>query len=410
MLRFIMIIAVGLATMATPADAASVKIAVIENVSGPGSTTNREFALATRYWVELVNANGGIKGTRLEYLEYDSQGATAVAAEKFRSAVADGARIIVQGGSSAIAGQLTEDVRKHNVRNPGQPVLYINPGSEALELTGEKCHYYFFRFATNALMRVKALIVVMKQAGDLGTKVFSINQNYSWGKDMQAATDAYAQIGNYVVVDRVLHDTNKIQDFGPYVARIKASGADTVITGNWASDLVLLMKEVGTSGLKVKFGTMFLDLPGSLESAGEAALGYYTVESSNKEVGGEATIALYDEYKKRVGHDPSSSETRTLFALRTLEAAVAATDTSNGIDVTAIARALEQAKFESPVGEISVRREDHQASVPLIVSRVGPDAKYKREGLSLGFKPVRVVPGPGAINPVQPSCKMERPS
>jgi len=410
MLRFIMIIAVGLATMATPADAASVKIAVIENVSGPGSTTNREFALATRYWVELVNANGGIKGTRLEYLEYDSQGATAVAAEKFRSAVADGARIVVQGGSSAIAGQLTEDVRKHNVRNPGQPVLYINPGSEALELTGEKCHYYFFRFATNALMRVKALIVVMKQAGDLGTKVFSINQNYSWGKDMQAATDAYAQIGNYVVVDRVLHDTNKIQDFGPYVARIKASGADTVITGNWASDLVLLMKEVGTSGLKVKFGTMFLDLPGSLESAGEAALGYYTVESSNKEVGGEATIALYDEYKKRVGHDPSSSETRTLFALRTLEAAVAAPDTSNGIDVTAIARALEQAKFESPVGEISVRREDHQASVPLIVSRVGPDAKYKREGLSLGFKPVRVVPGPGAINPVQPSCKMERPS
>src|SRR5215813_5909458 len=186
----------------------TLKVAVIENLSGPGSTTNREFALATRYWAEQVKAKGGIKGGAIEYIEYDSQGSTATAAEKFRSAVADGAHIIVQGGSSGIAGQLTEDVRKHNIRNPAQAILYINPGSEALELTGEKCHYYFFRFATNADMRVKGLVTAMKEAGDLGSKVFSINQNYSWGKDMQGAIDSYASLGGYTVVDRVLHDTN----------------------------------------------------------------------------------------------------------------------------------------------------------------------------------------------------------
>ncbi len=389
---------------------APVKLAVIENLSGPGSTTNREFALATQYWVEEVNAAGGIDGNEIELLEYDSQGATATAAEKFRSAVADGAQIIIQGGSSGIAGQLTEDVRKHNLRNPDNPVLYINPGSEALELTGEKCHFYFFRFATNADMRVKALVTAMAEAGDLGPKVFSINQNYSWGKDMQAAIDAYASLGNYTVVDRVLHDTNKIQDFGPYVARIKASGADTVITGNWASDLVLLVKEAATSGVDVNFGTMFLDLPGSLESAGDAALGYYTVESSNKEVGGEPMLAVYDEYEKRVGHQPSSSETRTLFALRTLEAALNSVDLSDAVDVEAVALALEGAKFETPIGQISVRADDHQAVVPMIVSKVSPDAKYKRDGLSLGFKPVGVVLGPDGVNPVQESCKMDRPS
>src|SRR5262249_21247351 len=160
----------------------TLKLAVIENLSGPGSTTNREFALATRYWVEQVKTKGGIKGGTIEYVEYDSQGSTATAAEKFRSAVADGAQIIVQGGSSGIAGQLTDDVRRHNLRNPNQPILYINPGSEALDLTGERCHYYFFRFATNAEMRVKGLVTAMKEAGDLGSKVFSINQNYSWGK------------------------------------------------------------------------------------------------------------------------------------------------------------------------------------------------------------------------------------
>ena len=392
------------------AKADTLKLAVIENLSGPGSTTNREFALATRYWVEQVKAKGGIKGGTVEYLEYDNQGSTSTAAEKFRSAIADGAHIVVQGGSSGVAGQLTDDVRRHNLRNPDRPVLYINPGSEALELTGEKCHYYFFRFATNADMRVKALVTAMKEAGDLGAKVFSINQNYSWGKDMQAAIDTYASLGAYTVVDRVLHDTNKVQDFGPYVARIKASSADTVITGNWASDLVLLVKEVATSGIKVKFGTMFLDLPGSLENAREAALGYYTVESSNKEVGGDAMLGLYAEYRQRVGHDPSSSETRTIFALQTLEAALASLDLSKKIEVAAIASALEKTQITTPAGEVSVRAADHQALVPLIVSKVSPEAKYKREGLTLGFKPVRVIAGQDAVNPVQPTCKMQRPS
>src|SRR5262245_57322298 len=175
--------------------AETLKVAAIENLSGPGSTTNREFALATRYWVDQAKAKGGIKGGNIEYLEYDNQGSTSTAAEKFRSAVADGAHIIVQGGSSGIAGQLTDDVHRHNLRNPDRPVLYINPGSEALELTGEKCHYYFFRFATNADMRVKALVTAMKEAGDLGAKVFSINQNYSWGKDMQAAIDSFGSLG-----------------------------------------------------------------------------------------------------------------------------------------------------------------------------------------------------------------------
>ena len=177
-----------------------------------------------------------------------------------------------------------------------------------------------------------------------------------------------------------------------------------------ASDLVLLLKEASTAGLKVKFGTMFLDLPGSLESAGPAALGYYTVESSNKELGGNPMLAIYNDYNKRMGHDPSSSEIRTVFGLQVLESALNTLDLSKTIDVTAIARALEKAKVETPIGEISVRPEDHQAIVPLIVSKVSPDAKFKREGLSLGFKPVRVVPGSGAINPVQPSCKMERPA
>jgi len=121
-------------------------------------------------------------------------------------------------------------------------------------------------------------------------------------------------------------------------------------------------------------------------------------------------LALYADYKQRLGHDPSSSETRTIFALQTLEAALNTLDLSTKVDVAAIATALEKATVTSPAGEISVRTEDHQAIVPVIISKVSLDAKYKREGLTIGFKPVRVIAGREAVNPVQSSCRMERPS
>lgn len=386
------------------------KLAVVEALSGPGSTTNRLFAIATKYWVDDVNARGGWNGRPIEYLEYDSQGSTSVAAEKAGAAIKDGAHIILQGGSSSIAGQITENVRKHNLRNPDRPVMYINPGSEALELTGSKCHFYFFRFATNAEMRVKAMVIAMKDAGDLGSKVFSINQNYSWGKDMETVTKAYQDLGGYQVVDAILHDVNKIQDFSPYVARISSSGANTVVTGNWGSDLLLLLKAVSAAGLDVQFGTMFLDLPGNVASAGEAALGYYTVQSFNAEAGGKGGRAIADAYEAKVGTAPTASEVRTLFALQMLEAALAEVKPGDKVDVTKIALAVENARIDTPIGKIIMRADDHQAIVPMVVARVSKEAAVKVDGTDMGFKPIKVIPGPEGVNAVQDSCKIKRPS
>src|SRR5690606_17653026 len=107
---------------------------------------------------------------------------------------------------------------------------------------GDKCHFYHFRFTTTAPMRVNALVDAMKKADELGTRVYSINQNYSWGRDMEEATKAAAERGGYEVVESVLHEVNKIQDFSPFVAKIKDANPDTVITGNWSNDLLLLMK------------------------------------------------------------------------------------------------------------------------------------------------------------------------
>ena len=393
---------------ATALEAEPLKIGIIESLSGAQTSTGRLYANAVKYGVDRINEAGGFNGEPVVVTEYDNAGGSPEAADKFRQAVADGVDIIFQGASSAIAGQLTEDVRKHNIRNAGKEVIFINLGGEAMELTGDKCQFYHFRYTTTAPMRVNALVSAMKEAGDLGDKVYSINQNYSWGQDMQAAVEAAAAQGGYTVVDEVLHDVNKIQDFAPFVARIRSAAPDTVFTGNWSNDLLLLMKAAGDAGLDVTFATAFLDQPGNIANAGKTALGLYIANNYDNAA---ADGKFAESYKAATGHYPIFVEGHSAFALGALQQALGTVDFGGGdIDVTKIALALEDTTYDSPIGPISVRKEDHQTIRPVVVSKVVEKPKYPADGTDMGFETVKVIAGDQAIYPVQESCKMERPS
>lgn len=393
--------------MQTAATAEPLKIGIIESLSGAQTSTGRLFASGVRYGIDQINAAGGFNGAPIEVVEYDNAGGASEAADKFRHAAADGVHIVVQGASSAIAGQITEDVRKHNLRNKGNEIVYMNVGAEAMELTGNKCHFYHFRFTTTAPMRVNALTRAMAEAGDLGTKVYAMNQNYSWGQDMQAAVEGAAGAGGYEVVDTVLHDVNKIQDFAPFVARIKAAAPDTVITGNWSNDLLLLMKAAGDAGLDVRFGTAFLDQPGNIANAGKTALGHYI---ANNYVNSAGDTAFAEGFKEATGHYPTFVEPQAAFAMGALANALETLDFGGGdIVVQDVALALESSTYDSPLGPITVRAEDHQTIRPVVVAKVVEGAQYPSDETAMGFEAVKVVPAEEVIYPVQSSCDMKRP-
>lgn len=403
------LIATGL--VATAALGAPLKIGLIETLSGPQASTGLLFRAAARQAVERINAEGGWNGEPVQLVEYDNQGGPAGAADKVKAALTDGVQLIVQGASSAIAGQITEDVRKHNVRNPGKEVLFLNVGAEALELTGEKCHFHHFRFNPNAEIRVRALVGAMTQTKTMGGRVYSINQNYSWGQDMERAITENAAAGNYVVVERTLHDVNKIQDFSPYVAKINAAKVDTVITGNWSNDLLLLMKATKAAGMKTRFATAFLDQPGNLANAGDVAIGHFVAHPFNPEAGGAAAEKFANDYKAKTGHMPAFIEPQTMFGLQMVGTALKKVKPEGGtLNVNTLAKELEQTKIMTPVGEMSMRAADHQAQMPIVVSIVAQDAKFKVDDTPMGFKPVKVLTAAEASTPAQASCKMQRPS
>ncbi len=392
------------------AQAAPVKIGLLETLSGPQASTGQSFRSGVRYAIDKMNASGGWNGQPVQLIEYDNQGGPAGASDKLKAAIADGVQIVVQGASSAIGGQITEDVRKHNLRNPGKEIVYVNVGAEAMELTGEKCNFHHFRFTGNAQVRTKALVAGMKQAGTLGSKVYAINQNYSWGQDMERAIVDNAAGGGYQVVEKTLHDTNKIQDFSPYVSKIVASGAETVISGNWSNDLLLLMKASKAAGLKARFGTVFLDQPGNVANAGDTALGHFIAHAFNPEAGGAESTRFVDDFKAKTGHVPTFVEPQAAFGLDMVAEALRRTKPQgDALNVNAFAKALEGTRIRTPMGEVSMRAADHQVLMPMVVSVVAKDAKYKADGTDMGFKPVKVFTAEEAAAPLQGNCKMQRP-
>jgi branched-chain amino acid transport system substrate-binding protein len=411
--RFWRLLALAGASLLAPEtlQAEPVKIAVIETLSGGQAAVGKMFLTAINYGLIKLN-NEKVWPDGIVVLEYDNQGGPSEAADKVKAAINDGAHIIVQGASSAIGGQITDDVRKHNLRNPGKEVIYLNVGAEAMEFTGSKCHFYHFRWNGNAEIRLRALLTAMKDTKTLGTKVYVIGQNYSWGHDVERLVKEYANFGNYTVVGDVIHDVNKIQDFAPYVAKIKEANPDTVVTGNWSSDLLLLMKAAGDSGLKVRFATYWMDQPGNVANAGATAIGHYNVSSFYPEANGEATQKFADDFKAKMGQYPVFVQAHTVHGIWGLgEALKKVKPGPDGkLNVKQLAFAMETVSFKTSMGEIAMRKEDHQALLPLVVATVSKDAKYKVDGTDMGFKPIRLISGKDAASPVQPNCKMERPA
>ena len=377
---------IGVSTAAT---AEPLRIGIVESLSGTQTSTGRLYATAAEYVLGEVNDDGGFNGQPVEILEYDNGGDTSTAASRVRQAASDGVHVIIQGSSSAIAGQVTEDIRKHNIRNPDSPILYLNVGAEAMELRGEKCHYHAFHFTTTAPMRVGALTKVMSEQGDLGDRVYSINQNYSWGKDMESAILANADGYNYDVVDTVLHEVNRIQDFSPFVAGIQSADPDAVITGNWSNDLLLMMKAVGDAELDVTFGTAFLDQVGNVANAGDVAQGNYIAHPGNVEL---METASAEAYRDVTGHYPVYVEPGAINGLNLFRSALDSVDFGGGdIDTNAIAAALETASLETELGELTIRESDHQTVMPVVVSQVSQNVDFPVDDTQYGFEPIEVV-------------------
>ena len=392
-----------------------IKLALIEGLSGPFGNTGEAVVRNIAWAVERVNARGGVKtalGMRNMVLErYDSKGQSEEALSALKSAIDDGAQVVLQGNSSANAAALIDAINKHNEREPAKRVLFLNYSAVDPALTNEKCSFWHFRFDAHADMRMTALMQVLQ--GDKSIKsTYLIGQDYSFGQAV--LREARQQLGalrpDIQIVGEELHPIGRVKDFLPYASKIKASGAQAVITGNWGNDLTLLIKAAREVGYEGKFYTFYGNALGAPAAIGDAGVDrVIAVADWLPNVPGKASEAFYQSFRQRF---PKPAEDYVHVRMQLMvEALAQAIEKAGNTDPVAVALQLEKARVSMAGQTGSMRAEDHQFQQPLVVgvmARQGsPGVPFDVEGSGYGFKVIRQIKAEQARMPS--TCKMVRP-
>jgi branched-chain amino acid transport system substrate-binding protein len=416
-----------LSTVRAEAPPATIKLALIEGLSGPNANAGEAVFRNIVWAVERVNARGGVKlsaaagGNQLLALErYDSKGQSEEALSALRSAIDNGVRVVLQGNSSANAAALIDAINKHNERDPARRVIFLNYSAVDPSLTNEKCSFWHFRFDAHAGMRMAALMDVIKDDKTIKS-VYLIGQDYSFGQGV--LREARRQLGlqrpDVQIVGDELHPMARVKDFLPYATKIKASGAQAVITGNWGNDLTLLIKAAKDVGFEGKFYTFYGNALGAQAAIGDAGIGKVVAVAEwlpNVQTAGSE--AFYRSFRARYPQPADDYvHMRMQLMIESLAQAIESAGQRGGvtaghaIDLVAVGAQLERASVTLGGQTGVMRAADHQFQQPLVVGvmeRQGaPGVKFDVEGSGYGFRVIKTIAPAAAEQPT--TCKMQRP-
>ena len=383
----------------------TVKIAWLDPLSGLMAAVGTNQLKTTQFLAEEFNKKNA-SGVKFEIIGIDNKLSPQETTAALRSAMDQGARYVVQGNGSGPALAIIDALEKHNARNPGKEVLYINYAAVDPDLTNSKCSYWHFRLDADTSMKMEALTTWMKDQADI-KKVYILGQNYAHGVQVSkyAKENLKTKRPDIQIVGDDLHPLAQVRDFSPYIAKIKASGADTVITGNWGSDLSLLIKAANDAGLNVKFLTYYAPGAGTPTAMGSASAGkVYTVAYAHYNMGGDIQ-RLLGEFKKKMNDDLTQASIFHAFAL--LDNAFVQTKSTDPVKVAA---ALEGMKIESFNGEVEMRKTDHQLQQGLYIARwEKASAKYPYDAENTGYTNVPVKYYESYVASTPTTCQMKRP-
>src|SRR5262249_14105404 len=360
-----------------------------------------------QYILDFINAKGGALGKKFELVPFDNKSQPSDALIALKSATDQNMPFIMQCSGSNIAAALIEAVDKHNSRNPDNRIIYVNCGAVATELTNEKCSFWHYRFDANVAMKAEVMARALPK--DI-TKVYLLNQDYLFGQSVQRDVKTFlAKVRPDIqIVGDELIPLGKIKDFSPYITKIKASGAQALITGNWGPDMNLLIKAGIDAGVDLRYYTLYAHLvggPTAIGPGGDGKVRSVMAFSENQavEIGNKDAEEWQKKFRDTHNFDFSSAGFRTIFEF--LQAGV---NKAGALDTTKIAFALEGLEHKDCLGyDARMRKDDHQIVSEYLVGVFKKGVKYDSEKTGLGWATETTVLAKDLDQPN--TCKMKRP-
>jgi len=382
----------------------TVKIGFIDPLSGPFANVGQNQLKSFQFIAEMFNKKN-VAGVKFEMVPFDNKGSPQESLTVLKAAIDQGVRYVVQGNGSGAAAAISDAVTKHNERNPGKEVVYLNYAAVDPALTNERCSFWHFRLDADTSMKMEALTSFMKDQPDV-KNVYLINQNYAHGQQVSRyfkETIARKRPDVKIVGDD-LHPLGQVKDFAPFVAKIKASGADSIVTGNWGQDMTLLIKAANDAGLKAAFYTYYAGVSGTPTALAAGVGGpVRSVAIFANDMPG--IQGVQNDFKKRFNDDWYTAQ--TYLGLSLLSEGMAK---AKSTDPVKVATAMSGLKFTSYNGEVEMRKSDHQLQQAMVIAewrKATPKVPYSTENTGFNFQTVKSIPAFVASTPT--SCQMKRP-
>jgi branched-chain amino acid transport system substrate-binding protein len=383
-----------------------VKIAFVDPLSGPFAQVGRN-QLRTWQWVaERHNAQAAPGAVRFQVVGFDNRGSPQESVNAIKVIIDQGFRYVVQGNSSGVAHLIVETLNRHNGRFLGREVLYINYAAMDPALTNERCSPWHFRVDADTGMKVEALALYLRDQPQI-KKIFLLNQNYAHGQQVSAFFKAALarHRPDVNIVGDELHPLGSVQSFDAHVGRIRNSGAQAVVTGNWGPDLTGLVRAMGTAEMNLPLFTYYAalsDTPQALAQLPQAQV--YVVAANHSQHSGEWG-QLMREFQDAHGENLVGVAPHT--GLHLLAKAMQSTGSTEPSRVGPVLAGLGLAALSGPV---QMRRDDHQLQTGLWLSRwqavtLAGDPGLHNSGFA--FAPVSFVPAERVAQPT--ICNMQRP-
>lgn len=381
-----------------------IKVAFIDPLSGPFGPVGILNAQYYEFMFNKINESGQLKGYKFQLVPFDDKVNPSTAVVDAEKASDEGIRYILQGNGSNVAFALVNWINKHNRDHANDKMLYLNYAAIDPALSNSDCGLYHFNFDANVNMKIAALVSYIKTQKDI-KKVFLINMDYSFGHAVaQSAIEMLKRARPDIkIVGDVFTPIGQTKDYTPFIYKIRQSGAQAVITGNWGADMSLLAKAAGQANLKgVKFFTFYAGIPGSPEAIGDAGAGRVMQVTPWVATVNSSETKLADEFQAKYHKDWYYGSQVYVTEMLTKAINEAGTD-----DPTAVALHLEGMHYDSPVGDVYMRADNNAAVMPMYLSILEKGVKPSLLHIGLQWQKVERIP---AINLMLPtSCHMERP-
>lgn len=335
--------ALGLATcLAAPAIAEDIKVGLLLPYSGVYAALGEDIEAGFTLGLEEFGADSG---ATFEIVKEDTEAKPPVGLAKTK-------KLVLQDEVDVIAGIVSSGVLaavRDVVHGAGVPLIVANAGND--EATGEQCSPYITRLSFSNGQVNRPMGTWMAEQGI--KKVFTQAPDYAAGRQMIDAFTATFTAAGGEVVGQEFTPFQKTQDFGPYLAKAQASGADAVYVFYAGGEAIAFVKQYDSFGLKAElplYGSGFLTSQLYVNAEGPAAEGVVTALHYVPTLDNPANLAFVEAFKAKTGRIPSEYAVQGYDSARALVEAVKAGAT----DRASIAAAPPKVSFDGPRGLISI--------------------------------------------------------